>query len=113
MDTKTDTQDNPPPNSQIDTQTNCEKNPDTIGCAKFGDITNPDPLNKETVAVTVGTVAFNGSAVCPSPISFSALGQSHSFSYTPLCDRLAALRMLFLAIAGFIAAWIVVQALKV
>jgi hypothetical protein len=113
MDTKTDTQDNPPPNPQTDTQTNCEKNPDTIGCAKFGDITNPDLLNKETVAVTVGTVAFNGSAVCPSPISFTALGQSHAFSYTPLCDRLAALRMLFLAIAGFIAAWIVVQALKV
>lgn len=90
----------------------CEKNPNSVGCQNL-DTPTSDTLNKKTQAFTVTAVAFASSSVCPSPLSFSVRGSSYSVSYQPMCDRLAMLRTLFLAIAGVLAAFIVADSFRV
>lgn len=90
----------------------CKDYPDSAGCAKLGEIPEADELTKKTEAVSVVAVAFAGGS-CPPPVSFSVMSQSHSFSYGPLCDRLAVLKFLFLAIAGVLAAYILADSFKV
>lgn len=91
----------------------CEKNPDTIGCSKYGTPVASDVLVSETVAVTITPVAFAGAATCPGPINFNVSGHQYAVSYTPLCDKLAVLKYLFLAMAGFVAAYVVASMFKV
>jgi len=105
--TSTDT----PP--KTDSQTDCDKYPESIGCSKYGTPSSSDTLDKRTSAVTITPSTFSGSGACPSPVTFSVASHTYSFAYTDLCTRLAALRTLFLAIAAFIAAWVVASALKV
>lgn len=90
----------------------CKEFPDTAGCAKLGTLPESDKLTKKTEAVSVVAVAFAGGS-CPPPVTFSVMSQSHSFSYGPLCDRLAVLKFLFLAIAGVLAAYILADSFKV
>jgi len=101
------------PQPEVDPRSECEKNPDTIGCSKYGTPVAEDQLVKETVAVTVTPVSFAGGATCPSPISFNVAGHQYAVEYTPLCEKLAVLKFLFLAMAGFIAAYVVANMFKV
>jgi hypothetical protein len=91
----------------------CIKNPDRMGCSKFGDPVSSDVLKKETSSVTITPKDFAGSATCPSPLNFNVSGHSYAFTYQPLCDKLAVLKYLFLAMAGFIAAYVVASMFKV
>jgi len=91
----------------------CERNPETIGCAQFGEPTPPDELVKETIDVSITPVSFAGSGACPAPLSFNVSGHSYAVSYDSLCEKLAILKYLFLAMAGFIAAWVVASLFKV
>lgn len=93
--------------------TDCEKFPSHIGCAEFGQPPSAEVLAKTSVPVSITSVAFAGSSSCPSPLTFSAMTGSYSVSYQPICDKLAVLRGLFVAIAGVIAAYIVITAFKV
>lgn len=95
-----------------DDRTDCERYPDASGCVKLGDAPAPDPLSKKTSAVSVVSVAFAGGS-CPPPIAFTAMGHSYGFSYSPMCDRLAVLKYVFLAIAGVMAAFILADSFKV
>lgn len=92
--------------------TDCDKFPASAGCAELGTAT-PDVLKQVSKPFTVTAVAFASSSSCPAPLSFTVRGSSYSVSYQPLCDRLALLKALFLAIAGVIAAWIVADSFKV
>lgn len=92
--------------------TDCDKFPASAGCAELGTAT-PDVLKQVSKPFTVTAVAFASSSACPAPLSFTVRGLSYSVSYQPLCDRLALLKTLFLAIAGVIAAWIVADSFKV
>jgi len=91
----------------------CQVNPDTLGCAKFGVAPDADPLVKKTTVVSITAVAFASSSACPSPLQFSVIGRSYGLSYQPMCDRLAMLKYLFLAMAGFVAAWMLASLFKV
>lgn len=93
-------------------QTDCDKYPDTAGCAKL-DTPASDTLNKKTQAVTVTAVTFATSSLCPAPIAFTIRGASYAVSYQPMCDRLALLKTLFLALAGVLAAYIVADSFRV
>lgn len=108
--TKTETKPLVPP---VATPTDCEKSPSNIGCAAFGQPPSPDLLVKSSIPVSITSIAFAGSSSCPAPLSFSAFSGSYAVSYQPLCDKLAVLRGLFVAIAGVIAAYIVITAFKV
>ena len=90
----------------------CAKYPDSVGCSKL-DTPASDTLQKKTHAVTVTAVAFSSSSVCPGPLSFTVRGASYGVSYQPLCDRLALLKTLFLALAGVLAAFIVADSFRV
>lgn len=89
----------------------CELNPDSVGCMKLG---TPDEqtLAKDTKGVTITPADFSG-GTCPAPISFTAFDRSYSFSYDPLCQKLALLGTLFLALAGLAAAYIFADGFKV
>lgn len=104
----------PVPSTQTPkTEDPCLANPDRIGCSKLGTPVASDQLEKETVAVTVTPVAFAGAATCPGPISFNVAGHQYAVEYTPLCQKLAVLKFLFLAMAGFVAAYVVASMFKV
>jgi len=107
-------------NGQITTETTgadpspdqCAKHPDTVGCASLGPVES-DVLNTSTHAVSVTPVVFAQVMACPAPLSFSVLSSSYSISYQPLCDRLALLRVLFLAMAGVLAAFVLADSFRV
>ncbi len=90
----------------------CEKYPDSAGCSKLGDVPTPDKLKNTPYAVSVVATAFAGGA-CPAPLAFTVVGQSYSVSYASLCERLALLKWLFVAIAGVISAYILADSFKV
>ena len=93
-------------------KTDCDKYPDSIGCSKYGTPSASDTLGKETKNVTITPVEFAGGS-CPGPVSLEVFGHSYALSYTPLCDKLATLSSLFLALAGLMAAWIFTSGFKV
>lgn len=86
--------------------------PDRLDCMKVGTPETKDPLSKETLAFTIGTESFTGGA-CPAPVAFTAMGRPYSFSYQPLCDQLAYVKALLLALAALAAAWIVADGFRV
>lgn len=90
----------------------CDLYPDTAGCSSL-DTPASDTLKTKEHAVTVTPVSFASSSVCPSPLSFTVRGSSYGVSYEPLCDRLALLKTLFLALAGVLAAFIVADSFRV
>lgn len=94
-------------------QTDCEKFPDSIGCAKFGDIPEADKIKKTTHALDITAKAFNGSAACPAPVQVNAMGQTYDISYDPLCDKLALIKPLMLLFAAFLAAYVLADSFKV
>lgn len=98
--------------TEKDTATDCDKFPYSAGCVSLGSAT-ADTLNKQTQAVAVVAATFASASGCPSPLSFSVRSLSYSFSYQPLCDRLALLKVLFLAIAGVLAAYILADSFRV
>lgn len=90
----------------------CIANPDRAGCAKLGNPI-PDTIKKTSNAITVTPVIFASSSACPAPLSFTVRSSTYSVGYTPLCDRLAMLKYLFLAMAAFLSAWILADSFKV
>lgn len=108
-----DIKNDPQPQPESDPRSECEKDPDVIGCAQFGTPTSDDPLKKETSPVTVTAMPFAGSAACPAALNFNVSGHAYAVSYQPMCDKLAILKYLFLAMAGFVAAWVVASTFKV
>jgi len=101
------------PTATTSTQTDCDKYPDSIGCAKFGDQPQPDKLVKNDVPFTLATEVFSSSSGCPSDLTFSVIGRSYAVSYRPICDRLALLRTLFICMAGVMAAYILADSFKI
>lgn len=93
-------------------KTDCDKYPDSIGCSKYGTPSASDTLGKETKNVSITPVDFAGGS-CPGPVSLEVFGHSYALSYTPLCDKLATLSSLFLALAGLMAAWIFTSGFRV
>jgi hypothetical protein len=91
----------------------CIANPERLGCVKLGEPVDSDQLVKETVEVMVTPVDFSTAAACPGPISFNVAGHQYAVEYTPLCEKLAVLKYLFLAMAGFVAAYVVASMFKV
>jgi hypothetical protein len=91
----------------------CDTHPDRVGCLKEGDIPASEKLSKTSQAVTVTATAFTSSSACPSPLTFNVRNLSYAVSYQPMCDRLATLKALFVAMAGFLAAYILADSFKV
>lgn len=68
-----------------DQRSECDKNPDTIGCTKFGDLpTNSPTWQSKTVTWASEDLGVGGS--CPAPRDFSIRGWHMVMSYTPACN---------------------------
>jgi hypothetical protein len=92
----------------------CEAVPDRVGCSKLDTAPTTEKLKRlPNYALTLTTTAFAGSAACPAPLSFSVKGMSYSLSYQPLCNVLASLKALFMAMAAVLAAFILADSFRV
>lgn len=106
--TTTTTTDNTP---KQDPEDQCVKNPDTLGCAKFGEAPEGE-VPKTEKPITYAPVPFAGGS-CPASVPWSAFGRSYAFEFTPLCDAASTwVRGVVLLVATVLGAFIFVGGLK-
>lgn len=90
----------------------CAKDPDILACQKLGTPTASDSIDRTTTMVTITPVSFAGGS-CPQPITFTVMGHTYTVDYATICSKLALVAPLFLTLAGFLAAYIVVDGFRV
>lgn len=101
----------PAPATQEDPEDPCTRNPDRIGCAKFGEPPAGE-VPKSEKPITYAPVPFAGGS-CPSSVPWSAFGRSYAFEFTPLCDAASTwVRGVVLLVATVLGAFIFVGGLK-
>ncbi len=105
--TTTTTTENPKPEDPVDP---CETNPNRVGCASLGTPEGAE-LRKDTYNVSVTPVAF-ATGSCPPSIALSVFSKSYEISYQPMCNQLELLKFLFLAMAGFVAAYVLADSFR-
>ena len=100
-----------------DTQSECEKNPNTVGCLQPGDPPSSDQLNKTTKDFQFSPVVFASSVSCPSPLTFSltmaGVEGTYSIPYDGVCAFMGLIKVLVVAMGAFAAAWIVADEFRV
>ena len=101
-----------PSEPQTAQKTDCDKHPSAIGCSEYGTPPVADVLPKTSTPVSIVATTFATSSSCPADVTFTAYG-SHIFGYASLCNWLASVRTLLLAIAAVIAAYVLITAFKV
>lgn len=84
----------------------CIKDPTRLSCIKVGEAGPKETIPTENVPATYTPTVFAAPGGCPAPIPFSVFGKSFSLGYEPMCNTLATIRLIFLAIGAVAAAWI-------
>lgn len=80
-------------------KTDCEKFPESLGCAQLGTASDV-PIGTESRSIAaIAPVSVGGAGACPSPLTASFMGQTVSFSYDMPCQFATSLKPLILAIA--------------
>lgn len=98
---------NPAPQPTPDpVQDQCQKYPDSVGCATLGTDSFAVPTSSVPLSFTPEAAPFSGT--CPAPIS--VLGQSISFQSS--CDAMTMIRPLVLAFAAVMAAFILLDTFR-
>jgi hypothetical protein len=95
-----------------DDRTECEKDPDALGCQER-DTPEPDEIGTKEIPVTYspdGGWAEAGS--CPPNVQLALLGQSFAVEYTPTCNFLIGMRPFVIAAAAMAALLIFIAGLK-
>lgn len=92
--------------------TDCEVNPEAIGCQKLGPLPEVAEIPKVEVPVAIAPDSGWGAATgsCPSPKTITVLGQSMQLSWEPVCDFANGIRWIVIALASMSAAWILMGA---
>jgi len=67
-------------------QTDCEKNPSSIGCSEYGSVTNETLSTSDSGFNSIGSVSLASASGCPSPESFSVAGHQYAVSFQPVCN---------------------------
>lgn len=102
-----------PSTAQPPAQTDCDKNPDSIGCSQFGDADIPDfNLPGKNVKLTFVPTPLGNGGSCPAPKTFSYFGKTYSLSYAPLCTLVSTMRPLVLLLFSLASAYIFVGGLR-
>jgi hypothetical protein len=91
----------------------CEKNPDSVGCMKVGDMPTSDVMTKANHAVSVVAQTFAAGGSCPQSLAFTVSGHSYAVSYQPLCNQLQNFRAVIIALGGIAAAFILADSFRV
>lgn len=93
--------------SEDTSKTDCERNPNTLGCAELDTPETPVPKSTANVEFSVDNLGL-GEGTCPAPITFSTSAGQHTISYQAACDfTTSILKPLLLAIAAMMAYFIV------
>ena len=94
----------PPP---VETQGDCDKHPDAIGCSKYGTPQNQSPLQEKDITGTFNPTPLQGSNSCPAPLSASFLGVPLTISYDFICQFAIGIKSIVLVISTLIGMYIV------
>jgi hypothetical protein len=101
----------PPDAPPADSKTDCDKYPDSIGCAKFGTIPTADKLPITYVSLNLNVGGYSAGE-CPSPQTLSLSRGTFSLSNQPLCDLATGTKPLFIALAYLAAGYIVLGSVR-
>ncbi len=93
-------------------QTDCDKQPNSIGCSAWGDGGTPPAIPQTNIAVTYTPLSFAGAGSCPADVTFAMLGKSYAISWSPMCGLMQTLAPIFLALGAAAAALIFMDGLK-
>lgn len=67
-------------------QSECEKNPNAIGCSEFGTPDNPSLTKETSTFSSISSVVFGSVSGCPSDLTFSVFGHTYAISYASMCS---------------------------
>lgn len=109
--TTTTVTNNAPPAPPDQPKTDCEKYPDNIGCAKFGDAPTPEVLPVINASISLNPVSL-GHGSCPAPISMATSRGTFSLSFQPLCDYAVMTSYLFISLCWLMAGYIVLGSIR-
>lgn len=90
-----------------DERSECEKNPDTVGCTPLGEVPDEE-VTKLTREVSVTAEAVNLPAQCPAPIDAAG----YSLSFDAACDFSEGVHPFVLAAAALMAGLIVIRSIQ-
>ena len=97
-------------------QTDCEKFPDSAGCAVLGTEVSTAKMSNDVIdlgaSFTPVDLGQTSAFACPSPFTGSIQGQTYEFSYQPICDVMQGVRPVVLAIAWFVATMVFVGGVR-
>ena len=92
-------------------KTDCEKNPNSIGCSEFGSVSDSE-LERKELEGTVSPVDMGGGGQCPAPVGVTVRGSRIELSFEPACDYARAIRPIILALAWLTAGFILIGAVR-
>jgi len=96
-------------------QTDCDKHPNSAGCADLGTATSPTltstPVDFSTLHLSPITLVLDNK-VCPAPDTVMVHGQSVTINNQPLCDVLGWIRPAILASAWFSSIMLIIGAIR-
>lgn len=96
------------PDAPTDQKTDCDKYPNSIGCAEFG---TPDDSTIPTITPTISITPNSTPArMCPAPLSIPTSRGSFSMTFDAVCTGLDMVRVVLLAFAWLFAIRYVVGA---
>lgn len=104
--TPEDTTETPP------TETQCDKYPDSLGCARLDQPLQEDFGNENRTLSLINPLSVGGAGSCPAPLTASFLGQTVEMSFDPLCTFANSLRPLVLVMAWLSAGIIFIGGVK-
>lgn len=95
-----------------DTRTDCEKNPQSLGCAEFGQ-PGQETVPKDSKPITFDPVSIGSDGACPADLSFQAGGSTYDIEFQPICDGVESyVRPLVLILGGALSLFVFVGGLK-
>jgi hypothetical protein len=100
-------------NGTQETQTDCDKHPDSIGCAQFGETSSGDSLGTQEAGNGFSPQSLGSSGSCPAPLTASlSLGPTITFRFDMLCQFASMISAVVIAIGWLIAGKILIGGVR-
>lgn len=107
--TTTSTTNNAPPLPSTETQTDCDKYPNSIGCSQFGTVPTPEIIPTIVLPIAMPWTSWGGGS-CPAPVT--SVHGLVVMDYQPLCDKLVIFKPILITCALLASLFIIAGAVK-
>ncbi|MBI3145637.1 MAG: hypothetical protein HYZ18_10355 [Pseudogulbenkiania sp.] len=87
-------------------KTDCDKNPNSVGCSDWGDAPDAPDIGQQEINPTFSWSPFSLPSVCPQPQQLGLSFGTVALTWQPECDFATKIRPLVLAFAGLTALYI-------